>query len=91
MPNYIKTCSLHAHYTEKKVVEKFVKNLFYGEKHSFIEWTYVVGAQEQSNLCLCHNQMSANVLTCLLIISTALYKTNISTVCNTHLIISTTA
>ena len=27
-----------------KVVEKFVKNLFYGEKHSFIEWTYVVGA-----------------------------------------------
>ena len=22
-----------------KVVEKFVKNLFYGEKHSFIEWT----------------------------------------------------
>ena len=29
----------------KKVVEKFVKKkLFYGEKHSFIEWTYVVGA-----------------------------------------------
>ena len=28
----------------KKVVEKFVKTLFYGEKHSFIEWTYVVGA-----------------------------------------------
>ena len=27
-----------------KTVEKFVKNLFYGEKHSFIEWTYVVGA-----------------------------------------------
>ena len=21
-----------------------MKNLFYGEKHSFIEWTYVVGA-----------------------------------------------
>ena len=28
----------------KKVVEKFVKNLFYGEKRSFIEWTYSVGA-----------------------------------------------
>ena len=41
MPNYTKTCSfLHAHYTDTlKVVEKFVKNLFYGEKHSFIEWT----------------------------------------------------
>ena len=46
MPNYTKTCSfLHAHYTEtQKVVEKFVKNLFNGEKHSFNEWTYVVGA-----------------------------------------------
>ena len=46
MPNYAKTCSfLHAHYTETlKVVEKFVKNLFYGEKHLFIEWTYDVGA-----------------------------------------------
>ena len=45
MPNYTKTCSFpYAHYTEtQKVVEKFVKNLFYGEKHSFIEWTYVVG------------------------------------------------
>ena len=28
----------------KTVVEQFVKNLFYGEKHSIIEWTYVVGA-----------------------------------------------
>ena len=28
----------------KKVVEKFVKTLFYDETHSFIEWTYVVGA-----------------------------------------------
>ena len=27
----------------KIVVEKFVKNV-YGEKHSFIEWTYVEGA-----------------------------------------------
>ena len=46
MPNYTKTCSfLHAHYTETyKKVEKFVKNLFYGEKHLFIEWTYDVGA-----------------------------------------------
>ena len=54
MPNYTKTCSfLHAHYTEtylKKVVEKFVKNLFSGEKHSFIEWTYVVGAHWNSNV-----------------------------------------
>ena len=32
----------------KKVVEKFVKILFYGEKHSFIEWTYVVGT---NNIC----------------------------------------
>ena len=33
MPNYTKTCSfLHAHYTEAyKIVEKLVKNLFYGE------------------------------------------------------------
>ena len=46
MPNYTKTYSfLHAHYTETyKVVQKFVKNLFCGEKHSFIELTYVVGA-----------------------------------------------
>ena len=49
MPNYTKTCSfLHAHYTETlKVVEKYVKTLFYGEKHhktEFIEWIYVVGA-----------------------------------------------
>ena len=38
MPNYTKNCSfLHAHCTETlKVVEKFVKTLFYGEKHSFI-------------------------------------------------------
>ena len=46
MPNYIKTCSfLHPHHNieSEKVVEKFVKNLFYGEKHSFIEWTYFVG------------------------------------------------
>ena len=28
----------------KRVVEKFVKNMFYGEKHSFIELTYVVEA-----------------------------------------------
>ena len=28
----------------KKVVEKFVKNLLYGENRPFIEWTYVVGA-----------------------------------------------
>ena len=36
---------LHAHNTEiQKVVEKFVKTLFYGDKHSFIEWTYVAGA-----------------------------------------------
>ena len=41
-----KTCLfLHAHFTEtQKVVKKFVKNLFYGEKLAFIEWTYVVGA-----------------------------------------------
>ena len=32
----ISTCSLHWNI---KVVEKFVKNLFYGEKHSFIECT----------------------------------------------------
>ena len=46
MPNYTKTCSfLHAHYTETlKVVETFVKKTVYGEKHSFIERTYVVGA-----------------------------------------------
>ena len=37
MPNYTKT-------------EKFVKNLFYGEKHSFIEWTYGVGAHWNSNV-----------------------------------------
>ena len=45
MPNYTKTCSfLHDHYTETyKVVEKFVKNLFYAEKHAFIEKIYVVG------------------------------------------------
>ena len=30
---------------KKKGVEKFVKTLFYGEKHWFIEWTYDVGAQ----------------------------------------------
>ena len=24
--------------------EKFVQNLLYGEKHSFFEWAYVVGA-----------------------------------------------
>ena len=34
----------------KKVVEKFVKNLFYGEKHSFIEWTYVVGAHWNASM-----------------------------------------
>ena len=46
MPNYTKTCSfIHSNYAEiLKVAEKFVKNLFYGEKHLFIEWTHVVGA-----------------------------------------------
>ena len=46
MPYYTETCSfLYVHYTEtKKEVEKFVKTLFYGEKHSFIKWTYVLGA-----------------------------------------------
>ena len=30
-------------YTETlKGVEKFVNNLFNGEKHSFIEWTYML-------------------------------------------------
>ena len=29
---------------EKKIVEKFVKKVYVGEKHSFIELTYVVGA-----------------------------------------------
>ena len=44
-PNYTIMCSfLHAHYTiTLKVIEKFVKNV-YGDKHSFIELTYVVGA-----------------------------------------------
>ena len=37
MPNYTKT-------------EKFVKTLFHGEKHSFIEWTYGVGAHWNSNV-----------------------------------------
>ena len=27
----------------KKVAEKFVKKLFYGVNHSFIEWTFIVG------------------------------------------------
>ena len=36
----------------KKVVEKFVKNLFYGETHSFIEWTNVVGAQWNVYQCV---------------------------------------
>ena len=34
----------------KKGVKKFVKKNFYGEKHSFIEWTYVVGAHWYSNV-----------------------------------------
>ena len=46
MPNYTKTSSfLHAHYTEALTeVEEFVKDLFNGEKHSFFDWTYAVGA-----------------------------------------------
>ena len=46
MPNYTKNCSfLHANYTETyNVVKKFVKTLFYGEKHSFFEWTIGAGA-----------------------------------------------
>ena len=44
MPNYTKTCSfLHAQYTEILKKQKFVKKV-YGEKHSIIELTYVVGA-----------------------------------------------
>ena len=35
---------------KQKVVEKFVKTLFYGEKHSFIEWTYVVGAHWNASM-----------------------------------------
>ena len=30
-----------------KVVGKFVKTLFYGDRHSLIEWPYVVGAHWQ--------------------------------------------
>ena len=45
MSYYKETCSfLHAHYTETKEVEKFVKTLFYGERHSLFKWTYVLGA-----------------------------------------------
>ena len=44
MPNYTKTCSfLHAHYTETlKTSYESCATLIGGEKHSFIEWTYVV-------------------------------------------------
>ena len=50
MPNYTNLVHFYMLITlkDKKyvvlVVEKFVKTLFYSEKHSFIEWTYVVGA-----------------------------------------------
>ena len=45
MPNYPKTCSflMFIALKHKKVIVKFVKKV-YGEKHSFIELTYVVGA-----------------------------------------------
>ena len=44
MPNYTKTCSfLHAHCTETlKSSYESCETLIDGEKHSFIEWTYVV-------------------------------------------------
>ena len=38
---FISTCSLH--WNVKSSLE-VCKNLFYGDKHSFIEWTFVVGA-----------------------------------------------
>ena len=46
MPNYTKTCSfLHAHYTETlKSSREICEKKDYGEKHSFIELTNVVGA-----------------------------------------------
>ena len=48
----------------KKVVEKFVKTLFYGEKHSFIEWTYVVGAHWNCHyeaIAMCSNNICIKI------------------------------
>ena len=46
----------------KKVVDKFVKTLFYGKKHSinFTEWTYVVGAHRNclsEAIPMCYNNI----------------------------------
>ena len=58
---YISTCSLHWNINSSWEV---CENLFYGEKRSFIEWTYVVGAHWNclyeavpmctSNICYCN-------------------------------------